>query len=152
MITALHFHNRGAPARHLLALNESCLHRPKQFIAPVHDCLTRCLHTSIHFPSHEWYRAMMSTPFPLPHSRYTCMQKKTQCIADLLGLVRSHVVVQGFCCSCRSIWNGMLTHLALLLSATGLWDRAHINTFAQKACTQHLHAQTHQCKDTPQQR
>lgn len=43
------FHNRGAPARHLLALNESCLHRPMQFIAPVYDCLTSCLHSLIYF-------------------------------------------------------------------------------------------------------
>lgn len=50
----LKFQNRGAPARHLLALNESCLHGPMRFIAPANDCLTGFLHTVIYSASLEW--------------------------------------------------------------------------------------------------
>lgn len=68
--TVLHFYNRGAPARHLLALNESCLHTPAQFIAAVHDCLTSCLHALTYHSSEKRCSARMSpSPPPAPTRR-----------------------------------------------------------------------------------
>lgn len=149
------FHNRGAPARHLLALNELCLHGPTQFIAPVHDCLTSCLHTLIYFPFTPVVHSKdVHSPLPSPlhpcstYRHCTCIRTEKQCIAVLSGLVRSDVVLQGFCCwfkwgspfsksSWRSIWNGMLTHLAPPLSVRGLWEQAHTPTH------------THLCEHTP---
>lgn len=105
-----------------------------KFIAPVRDCLTSCLRALIYFPLTVAARSnSVYLPQPCPPffcSSHTYMHAwgggGTQRTADLSGHVRSSAVLQGLLpgphlCS----YNGMLTHLALLLSTRGLWEQTH---------------------------
>lgn len=42
--------SRGPSTSHFLALNKLCLQAMTQFIGPIRDCLTSCLHTLLYFP------------------------------------------------------------------------------------------------------
>lgn len=86
--------NGGATTSHFLALNELCLQGMMQFIGPIHDCLTSCLHTLLYFPLTGEVQSMSTTtppPPPFHHSNpmYTSMHARDELkTPDLLGHVK----------------------------------------------------------------
>lgn len=128
------FHNRAAPARHLSALNESCLQGPTQIYSSrprLFDKLPARFDIFSPHGSGTQQQCLLSPALSTLLLFFTyihaCMGGGgTQRTADLSGHVRSSAVLQGLLpgphlCS----YNGMLTHLALLLSTRGLWEQTH---------------------------
>lgn len=125
------FHNRAAPARHLSALNGSCLQGPTQIYSSRPRLFDKLPARFNIFSPHGSDTQQQCPPSPalstlVLFSTYIHAWGGTQCTADLSGHVRSSAVLQGLLpglhlCS----YNGMLTHLALQLSTRGLWEQTH---------------------------
>lgn len=127
----LPLHNRAAPARHLSALNGSCLQGPTQIYSSRLRLFDKLPARFNIFSPHGSDTQQQCPPSPalstlVLFSTYIHAWGGTQCTADLSGHVRSSAVLQGLLpgphlCS----YNGMLTHLALQLSTRGLWEQTH---------------------------